>query len=84
MTFRRESQSCSRRRTPANFNAEKPSIDPANAIILLIDHQSGFFQTVGDILMSECRDRASALAKIAKLSQLPVITPRTKCWIPSA
>ena len=30
--------------TPANFNGAKPIIDPANAAMLLIDHQSGLFQ----------------------------------------
>ena len=74
MTSRREAQFGSRRRTPANFNAQKPSIDQADAFMLLIDHQSGLFQTVGDMPMPELRGCAAALAKIAKLSQLPVIT----------
>jgi len=42
--------------------------------MLLIDHQSGLFQTVGDMPMPELRGCAATLAKIAKLSQLPVIT----------
>jgi nicotinamidase-related amidase len=60
--------------TPANFNGQKPTIDPADAVMLLIDHQSGLFQTVGDMPMPELRSRAAALAKIATLSKLPVIT----------
>ncbi len=71
---RGEAQSRSRRRSPANFNAEKPSIDPANAVMLVIDHQSGLFRTVGDMPMPEMRGHASALAKMAKLSKLPVVT----------
>ena len=59
--------------TPANFNGQKPTIDPADTVMLLIDHQSGLFQTVKDMPMPELRGRA-ALAKIAKLSNLPVIT----------
>ena len=64
----------SRRPPPADFNAQKPSIDQADAFMLLIDHQSGLFQTVGDMPMPELRGCAAALAKIAKLSKLPVIT----------
>ena len=36
---------------PANFNGKTPKIDPANAAMLLIDHQSGLFQTIGDMPM---------------------------------
>jgi len=60
--------------TPANFNGQKLTIDPADAVMLLIDHQSGLFQTVKDMPMPELRARAAALAKIATLSNLPVIT----------
>ncbi|MDS1924698.1 hydrolase [Vibrio parahaemolyticus] len=60
--------------TPANFNNTKPSIDPENAVMLLIDHQSGLFQTVGDMPMPELRLRAAALAKMATLANMPVIT----------
>jgi nicotinamidase-related amidase len=59
---------------PANFDGQSPKIDPANAVMLLIDHQSGLFQTVGDMPMTELRQRAAALAKIATLAKLPVIT----------
>ena len=59
---------------PANFNGAKPIIDPANAAMLLIDHQSGLFQTIGDMPMLELRARAAALAKIATLCKIPVIT----------
>ena len=50
---------------PANFNGQRPVIDPADSVMLLIDHQSGLFQTVGDMPMPELRQRAAALAKIA-------------------
>ncbi|MBK9080440.1 MAG: isochorismatase family protein [Hyphomicrobium sp.] len=58
----------------ANFNGATPKIDPANAAMLLIDHQSGLFQTIGDMPMPELRARAAALAKMASLAKLPVIT----------
>ena len=60
--------------TPANFNGQRPVIDPADTAMLLIDHQSGLFQTVGDMPMPELRARAAALAKMASLAKLPVIT----------
>jgi nicotinamidase-related amidase len=60
--------------TPANFNNQKPTIDAANVAMLLIDHQSGLFQTVGDMPMPELRLRAAALAKMATLCKIPVIT----------
>ncbi|CAN7382742.1 hydrolase [Massilia sp. LjRoot122] len=60
--------------TPANFNGQRPVIDPNDAVMLLIDHQSGLFQTVKDMPMTELRDRAAVLAKMASLGKLPVIT----------
>lgn len=59
---------------PANFNGAKPIIDPANAAMLLIDHQSGLFQTIGDMPFTRVRAHATALAKMATLAGLPVIT----------
>ena len=59
--------------TPANFNRQKPVIDPADADMLLIDHQSGLFQTVNVMPMPELKAHAAALAKMATLSNLPVI-----------
>jgi nicotinamidase-related amidase len=59
---------------PANFNGQRPVIDPADTAMLLIDHQSGLFQTVNDMPMPELRQRAAALAKMATLAKLPVIT----------
>src|SRR5688572_2923227 len=60
--------------TPANFNGAKPIIDPSNAVMLLIDHQSGLFQTVGDMPMPTLRANATTLAKVASLAKIPVIT----------
>ncbi|SUQ58828.1 Uncharacterised protein [Raoultella terrigena] len=39
--------------TPANFNGARPVIDVNDSAMLLIDHQSGLFQTVGDMPMPE-------------------------------
>lgn len=60
--------------TPANFGNERPVIDPADAAMLLIDHQSGLFQTINDMPMPKLRAHAAALAKMATLCNLPVIT----------
>ncbi len=59
---------------PANFNGQRPVIDPDDAVMLLIDHQSGLFQTVGDMPMTTLRRHAAALASKATLAKLPVIT----------
>ncbi|MBC9247129.1 hydrolase [Paracoccus sp. 11-3] len=59
---------------PANFNGAKPVIDPNDAVMLLIDHQSGLFQTVNDMPMTTLRRLAGALASMATLAKLPVIT----------
>ena len=60
--------------TPANFNGARPVIDPDNAAMLLIDHQSGLFQTIGDMPFTSVRAHATALAKMATLAKMPVIT----------
>ena len=59
---------------PANFNGAKPVIDPDTVAMLLIDHQSGLFQTVQDMPFTTLRRLASTLAKIASLAKIPVIT----------
>lgn len=41
--------------SPANFNGLRPVIDVNDSVMLLIDHQSGLFQTVGDMPMPELR-----------------------------
>ncbi|WP_323844879.1 isochorismatase family protein [Microbulbifer magnicolonia] len=60
--------------TIANFDGARPAIDPNDAVMLLIDHQSGLFQTVQDMPMTRLRANAAALAKIASLAKVPVIT----------
>ena len=60
--------------TIANFNGAKPIIDPDDACMLLIDHQSGLFQTIQDMPFTEVRANATTLAKVATLAKIPVIT----------
>jgi nicotinamidase-related amidase len=49
-------------------------IDPDDAVMLLIDHQSGLFQLVRDIDQPVLRSHATALAKVSYLAKLPTFT----------
>lgn len=49
-------------------------IDIDDALILLLDHQAGLFQTVKDITVAELRTNTTALAKLATLLEIPLIT----------
>ena len=49
-------------------------IDPNDAILLLIDHQSGLFQLVRDIELPVLRANVTALAKISRLAKIPTFT----------
>lgn len=49
-------------------------IDPNDAVMLLIDHQSGLFQLVADMDMVTLRHNVTALAKVAQLAKIPTFT----------
>jgi nicotinamidase-related amidase len=49
-------------------------IDPSDTVILLLDHQSGLFQTVKDIPVADLRRNVEMIARLAKLLDIPVIT----------
>jgi nicotinamidase-related amidase len=49
-------------------------IDTSDTVLLLLDHQSGLFQTVKDISVAELRNNTIMLAKLATLLKIPVIT----------
>jgi nicotinamidase-related amidase len=49
-------------------------LDASDTAILLLDHQSGLFQTVKDISVAELRANTTMLAKLATLLKIPVIT----------
>lgn len=53
---------------------KKWMIDPEDAVILLIDHQSGLFQLVQDIDQPVLRSHVTALAKVSHLAKLPTFT----------
>ena len=52
----------------------KALLDPTDVAFLLLDHQSGLFQNVKDIGVAELRANTTALAKLAALQHLPLIT----------
>ncbi|MBC7932349.1 MAG: isochorismatase family protein [Rubrivivax sp.] len=61
-------------RAPGSAGSGNALLDPADAVVLLLDHQSGLFQTVKDIGVAELRANTAALAKLATLLEVPVIT----------
>ena len=52
----------------------KALLNTADTVFLLLDHQSGLFQTVKDISVTELRNNTIMLAKLATLLKIPVIT----------
>ncbi len=53
---------------------EKVMIDHNDVVMLLIDHQSGLFNLVNDMSVSALRNHIIALAKVATMLKIPVIT----------
>jgi nicotinamidase-related amidase len=49
-------------------------LDTSDTAMLLLDHQTGLFQTVKDISIAELRTNTTMLAKLATLFKIPVIT----------
>lgn len=52
----------------------KALLDTSDSVIVLLDHQTGLFQTVKDIGVAELRSNTEMLAKLATLLKIPVIT----------
>jgi nicotinamidase-related amidase len=48
--------------------------DPTDAAFLLLDHQTGLFQNVKDISITQLRFNVVALARLATMHDIPVIT----------
>jgi nicotinamidase-related amidase len=53
--------------------AREVLFDANDAVILLLDHQTGLFQTVKDVPVAELRNNTMALVNIAKQAKAPVI-----------
>ena len=52
----------------------KALMNTDDVALLLLDHQTGLFQTVKDVTVAELRANVMALARIATLLKLPIIT----------
>ncbi|UZF95483.1 isochorismatase family protein [Bosea sp. NBC_00550] len=65
-------------------SSEKPSVlptgggvalmNPSDTLVLLLDHQSGLFQTVKDIPVADLRRNVEMIARLCTLLNIPVIT----------
>lgn len=55
------------------FHGSLPMIDPEDVALLLVDHQSGLFQVVGDLSVPDLRRNATVLAKVAGKTGMPVV-----------
>jgi nicotinamidase-related amidase len=53
--------------------ARQALLDPNDTAVLLLDHQTGLFQTVKDVPIRDLRANTVALAKIAVLAKMPII-----------
>ncbi len=49
-------------------------LDASDAVLLLLDHQTGLFQTVKDVSITELRTNTVMLAKLATMFDIPIIT----------
>jgi len=58
----------------SQITKNKWQIDPNDAVMLLIDHQTGLFQLVEDMDQTVLKNNVIALAKIARLAKIPTIT----------
>jgi nicotinamidase-related amidase len=54
--------------------ARQVLLDPNDTAVLLLDHQTGLFQTVKDIPVQDLRNNTVVLAKIAEHVKVPIIT----------
>src|SRR5688572_16460689 len=54
--------------------ASKVLLDANDTAVLLLDHQTGLFQTVKDIPVDDLKRNTIVLAKIAELAKAPILT----------
>ena len=60
---------------PGSFTTStRALLDPEDAVLVLLDHQAGLFQTVKDISIAELRANTTMLARLAALLNIPLIT----------
>src|SRR5262245_58747368 len=51
----------------------KALINPADAVLLLLDHQTGLFQTVKDVEIAQLRANTAMLARLSAMLDVPLI-----------
>jgi nicotinamidase-related amidase len=56
--------------TPQRTSPQPKLFDPKDTVILLLDHQTGLFQTVKDITIQELRTNTAVLAKLATQAKI--------------
>jgi len=56
------------------MTSNKWMIDVDDAVLLLIDHQTGLFQLVRDLDYTTLRNNVMTLAKVARIAKIPTIT----------
>jgi nicotinamidase-related amidase len=76
----KQAQSASAAATPFPGFSRQPTaaaraalLDPSDTVVLLLDHQTGLFQTVKDVPLRDLRANVVALAKIAEQAKVPII-----------
>jgi nicotinamidase-related amidase len=76
----KQAQSASAAATPFPGLSRQPTVaaraallDPSDTVVLLLDHQTGLFQTVKDVPLRDLRANVVALAKIAEQAKVPII-----------
>src|SRR5262245_25132037 len=58
---------------PLSEAANRALLDPKDSIMLLLDHQTGLFQTVKDVPVRDLRANTVVLAKVATQAKVPII-----------
>src|SRR3981189_3638975 len=58
-------------------------IDPADSVLLMVDHQSGLLQVVKDLSISELRTSVSVISKAASLAGVPVVATASVPEVPN-
>lgn len=58
--------------TQTGTAADTVLLNPDDTVLLLLDHQTGLFQTVKDVPVRELRANTVVLAKIAELAKVPI------------
>lgn len=58
---------------PLSEAASKALMDPKDCIVLLLDHQTGLFQTVKDVPVRDLRVNTVVLAKVAAQAKVPIV-----------